>query len=153
DVYGLTFTPRDTSAGLLAMALVYGQMTDPRSPLSLVLRAGGARLDPDGIARTQVYPLRPHPAAERLVTGRREWRSPWRPDEPRRESFAELCDRAVAETLGCLTAVEAVAFGGADADALLARIADRGMLSGEPCGSARRALAFAPDREQVWEQS
>jgi Zinc dependent phospholipase C len=150
DVHGVEFAAGATSSALLAMAAVYGLMTDRRSPLSLLLRAGGPKLDPDGIARTQVYPAAPHPAAMDLLTSRRVWCSPWRPDERRRETFAELFDGAAAETLACLQAIETAAFGGSIAG-VLAVIADRDLLSGERCGDPRPAVAFAPDRDRLWD--
>lgn len=150
DVYGVEFGAGDVSSALLTMAAVYGLMTDRRSPLSLVLRAGGVRLDPDGIARTQVYPARPHPAAMALLSSRREWRSPWRPDEVRRESFSEICDRAAGETLACLQAIEGALFAGDGLEPVLSLIGDRNMLSGERCDDARPAVAFAPERDALW---
>jgi hypothetical protein len=149
DVHGVEFSTREASSALLAMAAVYGLMTDRRSPLSLLLRAGGQRLDPEGIARTQIYPGEPHPAAMTLLASRREWRSPWRPEEPRRESFAEICDQAAGETLACLQAIGGVVSGGG-VDAVLALVGDRDMLSGERCDDPRPAVAFAPDRDLLW---
>jgi len=151
DVHGVDLTAVQASAALLAMAAVYGPMTDRRSPLSLLLRAGGPRLDPDGIARTQVYPAEPHPAAMALLAGRREWRSPWRPEEPHTETFADLCDRAVAETVACLRAIEDVAFAGGGVETVLAATGDRDMLSGEPCGDPLTAVAFSPERDALWD--
>jgi hypothetical protein len=150
DVHDVSFDAGDTRAALRATAAVYGLMTDRRSPLSLLLRAGRARLGPDSIAGTQVYPRAPHPAALALLTSRREWRSPWRPDETRSESFAEICDQAVTETLTCLHAVERAAGGAGGTDELLAATGDRDMLSGEPCGDPRPATAFSPERARLW---
>jgi hypothetical protein len=150
DVHGVAFDAGETSSAFLSMAAVYGLMTDRRSPLSLLLRAGGARLDPHGIARTQVYPAAPHPAALGLLQQRREWRHPWRPDEPRHEAFAEILDRAAAETLACLQAIEAAAFVDGRLEDVLAVVADRDLLSGARCGDPRPAVAFAPERDALW---
>ncbi len=150
DVHGVTFTTRETNAALLTMALVYGQMTDRRSPLSLLLRVGGRRLDPHDIARTQVYPARPHPAAVALLGERREWRYPSKPDERRTETFAELCDRAVDETLACLGAVASVAFEDGRIEDAVAVIGDRNMFTGVPCDDPRAPVAFAPGRDALW---
>lgn len=150
DVHGVEFGAREMRAAFLSMAAVYGQMTDRRSPLSLLVCAGGARLDPDGIARTQVYPAEPHPAALDLLTAPREWSSPWRPGEPRRESFAGILDRAAGEALACLRAIEAAAFGGGGDGDLPALVGDRDLLSGERCGDPRPAVAFAPERDALW---
>jgi hypothetical protein len=150
DLHGVGFSRGQTSWALLSMAAVYGQMTDRRSPLSLLIRAGGARLDPEGIARTQLYPPAPHPSAAALLGSRREWRSPWRPEEPRDETFGELCDRAAGETLACLRAIEDTAFGSGGMQGVLAATGDRDMLSGERCGDPRPALAFSPERDALW---
>lgn len=150
DVHGVTFSAGETSSAFLSMAAVYGLMTDRRSPLSLLLRACGAKLDPHGIARTQVYPAAPHPAALALLRQRREWRHPWRPDEPRHEAFAEILDRAAAETLACLQAIEAAAFGDGGMEGILAVVADRDLLSGARCDDSRPAVAFAPERDALW---
>jgi hypothetical protein len=150
DVHGVSFTPRETRAALRTMAFVYGSMTDRCSPLSLLLRAGGDRLDLRGLVRTQIYPAAPHPAAVTLVGERREWRSPSRPDEPRTETFAEICDQAVDETLTCLLAIERAAFGGDDREAALAVIGDRNMITGVACGDPQPLVAFAPEREELW---
>jgi hypothetical protein len=150
DVHGVSFTPREASAALRDMAWVYGSMTDRRSPLSLLLRAGGGRLDPRGLVRTQIYPDAPHPAAVTLVAEGGEWRAPSRPDEPRTETFAEICDQAVDETATCLRAIEGAAFGGDDLEAAIAVIGDRNMITGVACGDPRPLVAFAPDREGLW---
>jgi hypothetical protein len=150
DVYGVAFGAGEVSTALLSMAAVYGLMTDRWSPLSLLLRAGGAKLDPHGIARTQIYPAAPHPVALELLTTRREWRSPWRPDEPRHEAFADVLERAASETLACLRAIEGATFGEGSVEDLLAVVADRDLLSGEPCGDPRPAVAFAPGRDALW---
>jgi hypothetical protein len=150
DVYGVAFGAGEVNTALLSMAAVYGQMTDRRSPLSLLLRAGGAKLDPHGIARTQVYPAAPHAVALELLTTRREWRSPWRPDEPRDEAFADILERATDETLACLRAVEGATFGLNGVEDVLAVVADRDLLSGERCDDPRPAVAFAPGRDALW---
>lgn len=150
NVHGEDFDAAAAGSAFLSTAAVYGLMTDRRSPLSLMLRAGGSRLDPDAIARTQIYPAKPHPAATELLTARYEWRSPWRADEPRRESFAEILDAAANETLGCLRAIEDAAFGSGDVEGVLALIGDRDMLSGEPCDGPLRATAFSVERDRLW---
>ena len=150
DVHGLSFTPHEASAAFRNMAFVYGSMTDKRSPLSLLLRAGGGRLDPRGLARTQIYPEAPHPAVITLVGERREWRAPSRPDVPRTQTFAEICDQAVDETAACLQAIEGTAFGGDDLEAALAVIGDRNMITGVACGDPRPLVAFAPERDELW---
>ena len=150
DVHGVAFDAGETNSAFLSMATVYGLMTDRRSPLSLLLRAGGARLDPYGIARSQVYPAAPHPAALALLRQRREWRHPWRPDEPRHEAFAEILDRAAAETLACLRTIEAAAFGDGGVEGVLAVVADRDLLSGARCGDPQPAVAFALERDALW---
>jgi hypothetical protein len=150
DVYAVAFRAGEAGAALRAMAAVYGQMTDRRSPLSLLVRAGGPALDRQGIARTQIYPRAPHPAAATLLVERRDWRSPWRPSERRTETFAELCDRAVAETLICLRAIESAAFGDGGVDDVVAAVGDRDMISGERCGAPSAPVAFAPERGALW---
>ncbi|NLE23517.1 MAG: hypothetical protein GX624_12175 [Actinobacteria bacterium] len=150
DVHGVEFAAADTSSALLSMAGVYGLMTDRRSPLSLLLRVGGAKLDPDGIARTQVYPAAPHPAAMELLTSRCEWRSPWRPGEPRREALGEIFDQAAGETLVCLQAIQAAATGDGGVEDVLAAVADRDMLSGERCDDPRPAVAFCSEQDAIW---
>lgn len=149
DVHGAPFTPREAAAAFSDMAFVYGSMTDRRSPLSRLLRAGAMRLDPRGLVRTQIYPAVPHPAAVRLLRERRTWCYPSRPDEPRTETFAAICDRAVAETVACLGAVADAAFGG-DAAAAASAIGDRNLITGEPCGDPAPLVAFAPDRDALW---
>ncbi len=150
SVHGVPFTARETAAALRAMAAVYGQMTDRRSPLSLVIATAGRALDRRGIARAQVYPAQPHPAARSLLTERRTWHCPSRPGEPRTETFAELCDAAVRETLACLQAVERTMTGVVDAGEVAAVIGDRNMVTGVPCGDPRRPAAFAPGLEDLW---
>ncbi len=149
DVHGMTFTPRETCTALRNMAFIYGSMTDRRSPLSLLLRAGGDRLDPRGLVRTQIYPAAPHPAALALLGERREWRSPSRPDEPRTETFAEICDRAVEETVACLRAVEGAVFDG-EVEAAVAAIGDRNMVTGVACDDPQPLVAFAPEAAALW---
>ena len=150
DVHGVSFTPHEANAALCDMAFVYGSMTDRRSPLSLLLRAGGDWLDPRGLVRTQIYPEAPHPAVVALVGERREWRAPSRPGEPRTQTFAEICDQAVDETVACLRAIEGAAFGGDDPKAALAVIGDRNMITGVACGDPQPLVAFAPEREELW---
>ena len=150
DVHGVSFTPREANAALRDMALVYGSMTDRRSPLSLLLRAGGGRLDPRGLVRTQIYPEAPHPSVVTLVGERREWRAPSRPDEPRTETFAEICDRAVDETVACLRAIEGAACDSDGVEAAVAVIGDRNMITGVACGDPQPLVAFAPEREELW---
>jgi hypothetical protein len=150
DVHDLPFTARETDAALRAMAAIYGQMTDRRSPLSLLVRVAGRVVDGHGVARAQVYPARPHPAAASLVEERRAWRCPSRPAEPRTQTFAELCDRASLDTLACLRAVERLLAGDGDAGDVLAVIGDRNMITGVPCGDPQRPAAFAPGLEDLW---
>jgi hypothetical protein len=150
EVHGVSFSPRQTRAAFRTMAFVYGSMTDRRSPLALLLRAGGDRLDPRGLTRTQLYPQTPHPAAITLVGERREWRAPSRPDEPRSETFAEICDRAVDETAACLRAIEGAAFGGDGVEAAGAALGDRNMVTGVACGDPQPLVAFAPERDELW---
>jgi hypothetical protein len=150
DVHGVSFTPRETRAAFRNMAFIYGSMTDRRSPLSLLLRAGGDRLDPRGLVRTQLYPETPHPAAVTLVGERRQWRAPSRPDEPRTQTFAEICDQAVDETVACLEAIEGAAFGADGVEAAVAAIGDRNMVTGVACGDPQPLVAFAPEREELW---
>ena len=76
--------------------------------------------------------------------------SPWRPSERRTETLAELCDRAVAESLSCLEAIEHIALEGGDAGCAAAAIGDRDMIRGECCGDPRPPVAFAPDRDALW---
>ncbi len=150
DVHGVTFTSRETSRALRAMSAVYGQMTDRRSPLSLLVRTTGPLVDRKGTARTQVYPARPHPAATSLVVGQPHWRWPSRPASPRTEPFTQLCDRAVGETLACLQAVDRTLSDGDDLREVLAVVADRNMITGVPCGDPHRPEAFAPGLEELW---
>ncbi len=151
DVYGIAYTTRAADAALLVMHLVYGQLTSPTSPLSLITRAGSTWLDGDGIWGSQIYPSVPHPTAVRLFNGRREWHSPWRPDETRRETFAELCDRAVAESVTSLQAIERAVSGETSVAEAVAMIGDRSMVSGEPCDDPRAPTAFAPDQDAMWD--
>ncbi|GEM_PF-1444879 len=150
DVYGIPWTARQTEAALHVMALVYAQLTDRLSPLALALQAGGAALDPDGVWRSQIYPSAPHPAAVRLVAERREWRSPWRPSEARHETFAELCGRAVGESLACLGTIARAASGDLSAHDAAVALGDRSMVSGGPCDDPRTPTVFAPDRDALW---
>lgn len=151
EVHAVDFSAAEARSALRDTAFVYGSMTDPRSPFSRLLASLLPLIDGDGVIRTQIYPATPHPAAAALLAGRRTWSSPCAPGERRTDTFAEIIAAATAETLACLRAIEPVVFGAAGPGAVLARIGDRDMITGLPCGDPRPPVAFAPGLEQIWD--
>ena len=100
------------------------------------------------------YPETPAPAAAALYAGRRPWYYPSLPDEPRTTTFAEILETATAETAGFLEAIAAVADGDAGVDEAVAVIGDRSMFAtGVACDDPRPRVAFAPDRDLIWEDA
>ena len=150
EVHGVAYSAAEGRAAFRDMAFVYGSMTDRHSALSLVLAALAPWYDDDGLVRTQIYPAAPHPTAAALLAGRRPWYYPTAPGERRTETFMEIFERAIVETVLCLEAIENAALRGGDADAAVAVIGDRNMLTGVPCEDPRPRVAFAWDPARIW---
>jgi hypothetical protein len=153
DVYGVAFTPAEGRSAFRAMEWVYTTMSDPRALATRLLGMVAPAVDKTGVVRTQIYPETPAPAAARLYAGRRDWYNPSLPDEPRTTTFAEILETATAETTRCLEAIAAVADRDAAVDEAVAVIGDRSMLTGLPCDDPRPRVAFAPDRDLIWEDA
>jgi len=151
DVYGVTFTPAQGRSAFRAMEWVYTTMSDPRALPTRLLGMVAPAVDKAGVVRTQIYPKTPAPAAAGLYAERREWCYPSLPDEPRTATFAEILESATAQTAHCLEAIAAVAECDAAVDEAVAVIGDRSMFTGLPCDDPRPRVAFAPDRDLLWE--
>jgi hypothetical protein len=150
DVYDLDFSPEEGDSAFRTMEKVYGTMSDPRSLVSRLLLAAAPLIDRSGMVRTQVYPEEPAQVAEQLFCARRPWYYPSIPSEPRTWTFAEICERATAETVSCLCAIAAAASGDLAIEEAVETIGDRSMLSGVACDDPRPRVAFAPDRGLMW---
>jgi hypothetical protein len=150
DVYGVVFTPAEGRAAFRAMEWIYATMSDPHAMTTRLLAAAAPLSQHRAVVRSQIYPATPSPTAASLYARRNPWRHPFAPNEPRTETFAELCDIATAETVVCLQAICEVAQGEAAADDALRFIGDRNMFTGLACDDPSPATVFAPDLEQLW---
>ncbi len=150
DVYGVVFTPADGRAAFRAMEWIYATMSDPRAVPTRLLSAAAPLSRHRAVVRSQIYPVSPSPTAASLYARRNPWWHPFAPNEPRIETFAELCDTATAETVLCLQAIGAVARGEAADDDALRIVGDRNMFTGLACDDHRPATVFAPDMQLLW---
>lgn len=150
DVYDAVFTPAEARAAFRAMEWIYATMSDPRAVPTRLLAAAAPLSQHRALVRSQIYPRSPAPTAASLYSGRHPWRHPFAPNEPRTETFAELCDIATAETVLCLQAICAASQGEAAYDDALRVIGDRNMFTGLACDDHRPATAFAPDLLALW---
>ncbi len=149
DAHGVTFSAAEGRAALRDMALVYSAMSDRRALLTRLLTAVAPAIDRAGVMdRTQLYPDEPLPVVVDLVRTRRRWFGPALPDESRTETFDEILELAVAETVRCMAAVEGL-LGGAGAGETADAIGDRDMLTGMPCDDPRPLVAFSPHLERL----
>ena len=131
------------------MALIYAAMSDRRAPLTRLLTLLAPLVDRGGVMdRTQLYPDEPLPLVVDLATTRRRWYRPSLPDEPRTETFNEILELAVAESIRCLSAVEGL-LNGAGAGETADAIGDRDLLTGMPCADPRPLVAFSPHLERL----
>jgi hypothetical protein len=152
DVHGVTFSAEEGRRAFRDMRRIYTAMTDRRTPLARLARGLATFVDVRGLAPSQIYPESPWPVAADLFANRRQWRVPSMPEEPQTRTFLEICDLAVEDTARCLLAIAPVAAGDGEAVTEAVRvIGDRSMFTGVDCGDTRPLVAFAPERDLIWE--
>lgn len=150
-VHDTDFTAADGRAAFRDMATIYAAMSDRRAPITRLLTALAPVIDRAGVMScTQLYPDDPLPLVVDLATTRRRWYRPSLPEEPRTETFEEILELAVGETVRCLSVVERL-LDGASAGETADAIGDRDMLTGMPCDDPRPLVAFSPHLERLAE--
>lgn len=149
-VFRVSFTAAEGRAAFRDMAIVYGAMSDPRSLLSRLVQGLAPRTDAGAALRGQVYPREPHPTAAALLRARWPWRHPSMPDEVRTQTFADIWETAVTDTVRSLESIASVAAGTRPIEAAVEAIGDRDLITGLPCEDRRPAVAFAAGVEELW---